>query len=314
MGGNATNSVDCDVPSIGGQHNLNLGQLNPTNAKWYQFLPNLTGYAVPPAIVSVAGGSSGGGATNLSPSNGWNDPALPVYFGQKATFDERTPTRPIPTPTAEVAPPSEPASKTNIGAIAGGAAGGVIGLIILAVLLFCCMRRRRRQANTDQRPPEPRPGSTVNEMAASSHPDNKTAMTTSSPASAVHSPYHHPSSPYTTPPPVQGVYPQPYQHPAHANQQYYPPVQQPGYGFQQQYHSGSGSPPGMYPQQSYFPPPPEITRSSPPVPHEMPTVMTPGIHHVVYQPTPQRAEMSDGTSSPRKSRTDSYSHSHSNWT
>ena len=56
MGGNFTNAIDCDVPSIQGQHNLNLGQDDLTDAKWYEYLPNVTQYLVPPAILEVVGG------------------------------------------------------------------------------------------------------------------------------------------------------------------------------------------------------------------------------------------------------------------
>ena len=57
MGGNYTYSNDvCDVPTIQGQHNLNLGQLYTGDAKWSRFFPNITTYQVPPAIVNVTGG------------------------------------------------------------------------------------------------------------------------------------------------------------------------------------------------------------------------------------------------------------------
>ena len=57
MGGNFTYSnTICDVPTIQGQHNLNLGQVGTAGADWYKFLPNLTTYEVPPAIVNVTGG------------------------------------------------------------------------------------------------------------------------------------------------------------------------------------------------------------------------------------------------------------------
>ncbi|RMZ76377.1 hypothetical protein DV737_g4867, partial [Chaetothyriales sp. CBS 132003] len=132
MGGNFTNTTDCDVPTIGGQHNLNLGQADATDAKWYQYLPNLTDYSVPPAIVSVAGGSPDGGATNLSPANGFSDGALSVYFGENAVFTSRTPTRSIPSPTATATatatPTPAPKSKSNTGAILGGVVGGGGGL------------------------------------------------------------------------------------------------------------------------------------------------------------------------------------------
>lgn len=56
MGGNFTYTTDCDIPSVQGQHNLNLGQENSADDKWYSYLPNLTDYVVPPAILEVVGG------------------------------------------------------------------------------------------------------------------------------------------------------------------------------------------------------------------------------------------------------------------
>jgi hypothetical protein len=52
MGGNFTNTTSCDVPHIQGQHNLNLGQL-----KWHSYLPKVTEYFVPPAILQITGGT-----------------------------------------------------------------------------------------------------------------------------------------------------------------------------------------------------------------------------------------------------------------
>jgi hypothetical protein len=58
MGGNFTyTNTYCDVPAIQGQHNLNLGQLDSTDAKWYSYLPNVTEYFVPPAILQITGGT-----------------------------------------------------------------------------------------------------------------------------------------------------------------------------------------------------------------------------------------------------------------
>ena len=57
MGGNFTNTTDCDVPDKQGQHNLNLGQLNSNDAKWYSYRPNVTEYFVPPAILKITGGT-----------------------------------------------------------------------------------------------------------------------------------------------------------------------------------------------------------------------------------------------------------------
>jgi hypothetical protein len=57
MGGNFTNTTDCDVPPVLGQHNLNLGQYSRDNAKWFTYLPNVTEYSVPPEILQITGGS-----------------------------------------------------------------------------------------------------------------------------------------------------------------------------------------------------------------------------------------------------------------
>jgi hypothetical protein len=56
MGGNFTNTIDCDVPVVQGQHNLILGQVNDTDPKWHTYLPSVTDYLVPSAVVQVAGG------------------------------------------------------------------------------------------------------------------------------------------------------------------------------------------------------------------------------------------------------------------
>jgi hypothetical protein len=53
----ANTSYDsCDVPNIQGQHNMNLGMQDPDEVVWYQLLPNVTSYAVPPNVTSVIGG------------------------------------------------------------------------------------------------------------------------------------------------------------------------------------------------------------------------------------------------------------------
>lgn len=57
MGGNFTNSTECDVPTIQGQHNLDLGQSNRDNAKWFAYRSNVTEYLVPPQILQITGGS-----------------------------------------------------------------------------------------------------------------------------------------------------------------------------------------------------------------------------------------------------------------
>lgn len=321
MGGNFTNSTACDVPTLGAQHNLNLGQVNYLNDKWFQYLPNLTNYSVPSAILSVTGGSSNGGASSLSPANGWSDSALSVYFSQKAHFDPRTPTRYIPLATGT----SSSGDKPNIGAIVGGAVGGVVVLIIAAVTIwwFCC-RHRRKSSSSDQITDPAQPMSTVNELTGDQqHQSGKLAVVTTSPGSPGYSPNHPHSPPYSTPPPFQPGQPIMYHNPTqdpHHHQQYYQ-MQQQGYVYPQyhptsgsppalypQYHMGGGSPPAIYPPQQQYFPPPEAHRTSPPVPYEMPTSRTPGVHHVVHQPIPQRPDFIESVSS--RSQSQSYGQSH----
>lgn len=310
MGGNFTNSTACDVPNVGGQHNLNLAQDNYSNSKWFQYLPNLTNYSVPSAIYSVTGGSSDGGASSVSPANGWSDSALSVYFAQKARFDTRTPTRYIPLSTGS----SSSGDKPPIGAIVGGAVGGFLVLVIVALTIwwFCC--RRRRPSSPDQIAQTGHPPTSINELGSDQHNyNNKLAVVTTSPSSPRYSP-HPPRSPYDMPPAIQPGQPIVYQNPPHDSQQFYQ-MQQQGYVYPQYHPGGGGSPPVMYPhyytsgsgsppllyphqqQQQYFPPPTEINRTSPPIPYEMPTSRTPGIHHVVHQPIPQRPDFMESISS-----------------
>lgn len=302
MGGNFTNTTDCDVPTVGGQHNMNLGQMDATGAKWYSYLPNLTDYSVPDAIISVAGGSSDGSATNKSPPNGFNDQALSVYFGQKATFDPRTPTRSIPSSTSS--PSAGGSTKSNIGAIVGGAVGGAVALIIVAILVWWFCIKKRKSAESKQQPEiTQHDPAMVSELNA--HRESKGYPTTViTPGSDS---YH---SPYATPPPGAAGYGHPQQamHPG-----YFPPhMQQQGYG-PPQYPYGGGSPPpgGLYhPQpQGYFPQS-EIQRMSPPA-HELPaTGTTPGTYHVQHSPPPHVAQLeSISGRSEEKGRLDSRSQS-----
>jgi hypothetical protein len=58
MGGTfpESNYTDCDIPTVWGQHNLNLGADDALQTEWYQFLPNVTTYQVPQTIFSAIGG------------------------------------------------------------------------------------------------------------------------------------------------------------------------------------------------------------------------------------------------------------------
>lgn len=59
IGGSVTNAsmAECDVPDVGGQHNILLGQENVELGHWWHAISeNTTGYRVPDQIVSVIGG------------------------------------------------------------------------------------------------------------------------------------------------------------------------------------------------------------------------------------------------------------------
>ncbi|KIW89467.1 uncharacterized protein Z519_09623 [Cladophialophora bantiana CBS 173.52] len=310
MGGNFTNTTACDVPASQGQHNLNLGQYDSTDAKWYAYLPNLTEYFVPPAILQVAGGTPEGGAIQKAPTNGWDDDRLSVYFGEKAVFTSRTPTRALPTATAtspspKPSPPS-PSKKTNIGAIVGGAVAGTVALL-LAIGIACLCVRRHKKAKNNQ--PNPAAGATPVPGAAQPFPptspraqyviNEKHSTTVASPGSTsrVGSPsdQQH-SSQYSTPPPP------PSQHPEYPSYyyaaapapggpgsqpttHYYPVVVASGQQHQQPYAypAVQGAVPMPMPM-PFYPPPPEPSRMES---HEMPTVRSPEIIQV-HQPRPLR--------------------------
>ncbi|KAJ4293397.1 hypothetical protein N0V90_008680 [Kalmusia sp. IMI 367209] len=85
MGGYLTNTSkpDCDVPAIGGQHGLLLGQENEElNNWWHAPMDNTTGYRVPDQIVASIGGDADGHATATAPAKGWEATDLAVRRNQ----------------------------------------------------------------------------------------------------------------------------------------------------------------------------------------------------------------------------------------
>ena len=277
IGGTFPATNTCDAPVVWGTHNLDLGQNNPEKAKWNLFNPNLTTYIVPSEILSVVGGSSTGGATATAPAGGWDDRDLPVYFQQQATYAARTPTRVLP--TTQSAP--NHSSKSDNGAVIGGAVGGVIAfLLLVAVATFLCIRSRRgRQSNEELEMTQARerPPSELN--VRSSAPDEASTPSPTAPSMSTHLPAYlkqkplptpvtttHPAvrppnpaslvhSYTTTPPPMIGTA-IPYQqhrssalHPTSSLiTQFATPLQSPTYAHP------AHSPP--FQQQPYFPPPP----------------------------------------------------------
>lgn len=148
MGGHFTNSTDCDVPSIYGQHGLDLGRANKDGLKWAAFNASLTSYNVPIEITDVIGGNSSGGATSPAPMNGWDSRDLGIVFGRHYTPAARVPNRSIPVPAGSTT------EQSILGPAVGGAIGGFIFVVAIGVCLFFLRRRRRRVA--EMAPIEPR--------------------------------------------------------------------------------------------------------------------------------------------------------------
>ncbi|KAE8155254.1 hypothetical protein BDV25DRAFT_146397 [Aspergillus avenaceus] len=152
MGGTYTNSTICDVPKIYGMHNMYLGKQNPENEMWARYRPNVTEYEVPSEIISAIGGSGTGGATTTTPSGGFDDSDLQVYFQRVYTAAARSPTRAVPT----ASPSDDSSSKsTPVGVIVGGVLGGVFGLLILGALLFWFLRSRKKKEVDPTEPEQP---------------------------------------------------------------------------------------------------------------------------------------------------------------
>ncbi|KAF2635076.1 hypothetical protein P280DRAFT_511495 [Massarina eburnea CBS 473.64] len=146
MGGSFPNhTMDCDVPTIYGQHGLDLGKANSEGAKWARFDPTLTTYKVPSEITTVVGGAATGGATVTSPEEGWAHQDLQVQFKRAYTPAARAATRAVPSPTGNSTASEESAKHRK--AVIGGAVGGSIGgvLLLSAIGAFFVIRRNKKK-------------------------------------------------------------------------------------------------------------------------------------------------------------------------
>ncbi|KAI8634555.1 hypothetical protein F5Y19DRAFT_116791 [Xylariaceae sp. FL1651] len=134
--------LSCDAPEQYGSHNLDLGRQNEQNAQWNLYQPMVTSYDVPSDIISVIGGGPKGGAAKTVPDDGFTDPDLEVYLGQKFIATARTPTRPTASATDNAnANKGELPRDTIAGIVVGCTAAFVVTLACCAWLV----RRRRRQ-------------------------------------------------------------------------------------------------------------------------------------------------------------------------
>jgi hypothetical protein len=188
---------------------------------------------------------------------------MAVYFGEKATFASRTPTRTLPTRTATPTPsrhppppPSPPPPKSrNIGAIVGGTLGGIAVLLLAIGLIWFCLRKHKsRDKGTS--PPPPPPGYIS---------DEKQSVTSPAPPSSVGSPsitggYSRQSPSITTQPPTE----HPYYHPAHIQ-------------------------PSQFGREHVYPAPADRHEAARVTSYEMPTVKSPQAPDII-EPKPIRGE------------------------
>ncbi|KAJ8109048.1 hypothetical protein OPT61_g7738 [Boeremia exigua] len=249
MGGQNVNpeKSDCDYPVARGQHGLLLGHESiEENALWHGLQLDTPKYRVPGNITAVIGGGTEGNAAVKAPAEGWQTSDLGVYFQTSYTTVTRSATRPLPSSSsALVSPPSQPASKSNTGAIAGGVVGGVVALAGVIALAWFCLRRRRKQKQstsptTDVAPTQPSKQHGVAEKYVatpttasypsafpSPHPNTSGYSPQASPPPPSWSEHHSPNTYYHESPPMQrhtwGSHDMSIQY-AH-QQPYYPPPQ-----------------------------------------------------------------------------------------
>jgi hypothetical protein len=151
MGGTFPNhTTECDVPTIYGQHGLDLGKTNKEKAKWARFDPNVTMYKIPDEIVTVIGGAPTGGATITAPKEGWAHRDLEAEFQRAYTPGTRSATRDLPVATANSISSKTPAH--NKKSVIGGAVGGVVGglPITAGIGLWLHIRRSRKRKSGGQ--------------------------------------------------------------------------------------------------------------------------------------------------------------------
>ncbi|EME89485.1 uncharacterized protein MYCFIDRAFT_26780 [Pseudocercospora fijiensis CIRAD86] len=249
MGGWWSNAsyTPCDAASVWGMHNLNLGSNDRDHVPWYQFLPNLTDYTLPPNLTAVIGGSSTGGATVATPATtGFSNSDLSRLFQLKATTSTRPATRDIPTATS--APGAKKTASSNAGAIAGGVVGGVLGLaLVIGMVLFCLRRRRKAKDKEMQQAPMAEAPDSI--AAQQYHAAHKRDI-----SNGTHDSWSH--TPAGSPPVQQNQWQAQHLREGLPQQQpYYPPPPQ---------------------AQPFYPPPPEPEQYDPPnLTYEMPNVRSP---------------------------------------
>ena len=192
IGGTYPNSDMCDLaPDIWAQHNIWTGGVNntgqpPQDIYWAQYSSNVTSNVVPVDVYGLVGGDKNGGATLLTPKNGFDSDStgtgLAALLLRKPNFQNRTATRSIPCtqscqPTGRTTSThSSPSRRLSIGAIVGIA---IAGAVVLALVLFGWWfigkrfhqrRQERQQSQMEPAPPYPSPYNRAVSVATSPYP------------------------------------------------------------------------------------------------------------------------------------------------
>lgn len=215
IGGTYPDSDMCDLSqSIWAQHNLWTGGVNntgqpPQDIYWAQYNPNVSSNVVPVDVYKLVGGDKNGGATLLTPENGYDSggntgTGLAALLARKPNFQNRTATRSIPCsqscqPTSSTTSTNSPSPRPlSIGAIVGIVIAGVVvlGLILSGWWLVRKRVQRRlqlqRQSQMTATPMYPSPYGGAVPFVASPH-------SSQGPWSAVPGSYYQHAAPQSPP-------------------------------------------------------------------------------------------------------------------
>jgi len=131
-----------------------FSSMNLNTFKWESSLPSNDGdYELNKEIVSLIGGNSTGGATQVNPKDGWDDAGLQaIMFISVSSTASSTASSTMTTTGATST--SSPKS-TPLAAIVGGVVGGValIALVVIGVMIV--IRRTKKKATTITNPAIP---------------------------------------------------------------------------------------------------------------------------------------------------------------
>lgn len=220
IGGTYPDSDRCDLAQdIWAQHNIWTGGVNntgdpPQDTYWAVYSPNVSSNVVPIDVYRLVGGDKNGGATLLTPKNGFDTgnntgTGLAALLARKPNFQTRTATRSIPctqscpsTPATSTATNSQAPHRLPTGAIVGIAIGGAAGLaLVLCGWWLLAKRHHQRRRQLDRRSDmthiSAHHSSYNGAMSPTLSPESRQG--TWSPVPQGHYPYSQPQSPVQLP-------------------------------------------------------------------------------------------------------------------